>query len=63
MLQALQEPTHVELYYRIFYHMLHGVPVPEPALEQGLKERLGRLPYSKRSRGLIEDWWPTRRRT
>lgn len=59
MLQILDEPRNGDLHTRIFWNMLHDVAVPEPAaamFTRGLKERLARVKYTKRSRSLIEDW-------
>jgi hypothetical protein len=59
MLVALDKPRHGELHYTLFWNMLHDVAVPEPAaaaFSEGLTERLAHIKYTKRTRGLIEDW-------
>jgi hypothetical protein len=59
MLKALDKPRHGEVHYTIFWNMLHEVPMPKPAAAEfsnGLKERLQHIKYTKRTRGLIENW-------
>jgi hypothetical protein len=59
MLRALDNPRDGDLHYRIFWDMLHEVAVPENAAATfagGLKDRLTRVKYTKRSRALIEGW-------
>ncbi len=59
MLAALDKPRHGGLHYTIFWNLLHEVALPEHAVNtfrQGLAERLKRVKYTKRTRGLIENW-------
>jgi hypothetical protein len=59
MLRALDNPRDGDLHYSIFWNMLNDVAVPEGAaavFASGLKDRLARVKYTKRSRGLIEHW-------
>jgi hypothetical protein len=59
MLRALDKPRHGDLHYTIFWNMLHEVAMPEHAVavfSAGLQERLVHIKYTKRTRGLIEDW-------
>jgi len=59
MLRALDRPRHGQLHRFIFWNMLHEVPMPPQTaalLATGLKERLERVKYTKRSRQLIEGW-------
>lgn len=59
MLRALDKPEHGDLHYTIFWNLLHEVVVPKPAaavFSDGLKDRLGRIAYTERTKGLIENW-------
>jgi hypothetical protein len=59
MLTALDQPKHGELHYTIFWNMLHDVVVPKraaAAFGKGLHQRLTQIKYTRRTRGLIEDW-------
>jgi hypothetical protein len=59
MLKALDNPRDGNLHYSIFWDMLHEVEVPDDAatvFARGLKDRLGRVKYTKRSRALIDGW-------
>jgi hypothetical protein len=59
MLRALDRARHEQLHYFIFWNLLHGVPMPARAsniFATGLKARLERMKYPKRSRQLIEGW-------
>ncbi len=59
MLKALDNPRHGNLRYTIFWNLLHDVDVPQPAaieFAKGLTDRLARVKYTKRTRGLIEHW-------
>lgn len=62
MLRALDNPQHGEVHYEIFWNLLHTVEVPRPAaiiFTEGLRQRLHRVDYTERSRGLIEHWLAT----
>jgi hypothetical protein len=59
MLRALDKPRHGDLHHQIFWNALHEVPMPIAAANEfsaGLKNRLKRIKYTKRTASMMEDW-------